>query len=39
MVTHGVLHCLGYDHVNDEDALAMETRERELLASFGIARR
>ncbi len=31
MVVHGLLHLLGYDHVSDEDAEIMESRERELL--------
>lgn len=39
MVTHGILHLLGYDHVEDADAERMETRERELLAMTGRARR
>jgi len=28
---HGLLHVLGYDHVNDEDARRMESRERDVL--------
>ena len=39
MVTHGILHLLGYDHVEDEDAELMEARERELLAMAGMTRR
>ena len=39
MVTHGILHLLGYDHENDEDAKRMEQRERDLLAMLGKARR
>jgi probable rRNA maturation factor len=35
MVVHGVLHLLGYDHVDDEDAERMEARERRLLAAAG----
>ena len=35
MVVHGVLHLLGYDHVDDEDAERMEARERQLLAGAG----
>ena len=32
LVVHGALHLLGYDHVDDNDALVMEQREQELLA-------
>jgi probable rRNA maturation factor len=39
MVTHGLLHLLGYDHVEDVDADRMEARERELLAMVGKVRR
>ena len=31
LVTHGVLHVLGYDHEHDSDAKKMQSRERELL--------
>ena len=31
LVTHGVLHVLGYDHEQDGDAKKMQSRERELL--------
>jgi probable rRNA maturation factor len=36
LVVHGVLHLLGYDHLADEDAAAMEDRERRLLAEMNI---
>lgn len=36
LVVHGVLHLMGYDHVADEDAAAMEHRERQLLAEMDI---
>ncbi|MGH8928019.1 MAG: rRNA maturation RNase YbeY [Acidimicrobiia bacterium] len=39
MVTHGVLHLLGYDHQADEDADLMEARERAILESQGRRRR
>jgi probable rRNA maturation factor len=39
MVVHGLLHLLGYDHMTDEDAEVMETRERQLLAEVGRKRR
>ncbi len=36
LVVHGFLHLLGFDHMNDADAEAMEARERAILASMGI---
>ncbi len=36
LVVHGVLHLLGYDHVDEKDAEQMEMRERDLLKLFGI---
>lgn len=39
MVTHGVLHLLGYDHESDFEAEMMERRERELLEKTGRTRR
>jgi probable rRNA maturation factor len=39
MVVHGLLHLLGYEHETDEQAEAMETREREILAKVGRERR
>jgi len=36
MVIHGCLHLLGYDHIDDNDALIMETLEIELLAKLKI---
>ena len=35
MVVHGLLHLLGWDHVDDKDAEAMEKREAELLRLVG----
>lgn len=39
MVTHGILHLLGYDHTEDVEAERMETRERQLLSIVGRTRR
>jgi apolipoprotein N-acyltransferase len=36
LVIHGVLHLLGYDHLNDSDAEKMEALEVKILAKFGI---
>ncbi|WP_255835616.1 rRNA maturation RNase YbeY [Kordiimonas sp. SCSIO 12603] len=37
LVVHGVLHLLGYDHIEDEEAEEMEALEREILAGLGIS--
>lgn len=37
MTVHGTLHLLGWDHEDDTEAEAMEAREREILATLGIA--
>jgi len=39
MVAHGILHLLGYDHIDDGDAELMERRESELLSMVGVERR
>ena len=36
LLVHGVLHLLGYDHVEDEDAALMERIEVEILAALGV---
>ncbi|OHC28806.1 MAG: rRNA maturation RNase YbeY [Pseudomonadales bacterium RIFCSPLOWO2_12_59_9] len=35
LVIHGCLHLLGYDHIDDDEALEMEDLERKLLAELG----
>lgn len=37
MVVHGTLHLLGYDHIEEQDAVIMEAREIEIMASLGFA--
>jgi probable rRNA maturation factor len=37
MLVHGTLHAQGYDHEQDDEAEAMEAREREILAALGMA--
>lgn len=32
MAIHSLLHLLGYDHIDEDDARVMEAREDELLA-------
>jgi probable rRNA maturation factor len=34
LVVHGVLHLLGMDHATDDERLAMQARERDLLATL-----
>lgn len=36
LVTHGVLHLIGYDHQEDAAALEMETLEQQILKRIGI---
>jgi probable rRNA maturation factor len=37
LLVHGVLHLLGYDHEADEDAAAMQARERAILLAWSAA--
>ncbi|WP_269520633.1 rRNA maturation RNase YbeY [Alteromonas sp. BMJM2] len=37
MTIHGILHLLGYDHITDEDAQVMESKEIAILSALGIA--
>ena len=36
LAVHGFLHCLGYDHILDDDADIMERLEIDILARLGI---
>jgi probable rRNA maturation factor len=36
LMVHGTLHLLGYDHMTDDEAEAMEAIERDALASLGL---
>lgn len=36
IVIHGILHLLGYDHIEEEEAQEMESLEKQLLATLGI---
>lgn len=36
LVVHGVLHLLGYDHMDDDEAEEMESLETTLLAALGV---
>lgn len=37
MIVHGILHLLGYDHENDQDADIMETEEARILQKLGFS--
>ena len=37
LVVHGILHLLGHDHMEDEEAEEMEGEERPILSGLGIA--
>ena len=37
LLVHGTLHAQGWDHIEADEAEAMEAREREVLASLGFA--
>lgn len=36
LVIHGCLHLLGYDHINDDEAIEMESIETQLLSTLSI---
>lgn len=38
LVTHSVLHLLGYDHMEEEERIVMEEKQREVLEVLGIHR-
>ena len=38
LATHGILHLLGYDHMEEEDEKVMFGKQNELLDSYGITR-
>ena len=38
LVTHGVLHLLGYDHATPQEQRAIEIREQKVLAALGISK-
>ena len=37
LTVHGCLHLIGYDHIGDADAAAMESLEKTILAALGIS--
>jgi probable rRNA maturation factor len=38
LTVHGMLHLLGYDHIQEEDRLEMRQEEEAVLSSLGITR-
>lgn len=38
LIAHSMLHLLGYDHMNEEDAALMESRQADVLEHLGITR-
>ena len=38
LTVHGIMHCLGYDHMTDEDKAEMREKEEEILEKMGIRR-
>ncbi len=38
LMVHGILHCLGYDHMTDEDKAEMRKKEEYILTKMGITR-
>ena len=36
LIVHGTLHLLGYDHMRDDEAEAMESLERRIMATLGL---
>ncbi len=38
LIVHGIMHCLGYDHMTDEDKSEMREQEEYILGKLGITR-
>ena len=38
LTAHAMLHLMGYDHMEEDERLEMEQRQREILDSIGITR-
>ncbi|MEE1517549.1 MAG: rRNA maturation RNase YbeY [Lachnospiraceae bacterium] len=38
LVAHSMLHLFGYDHMEDEERVVMETKQKEILEQLGITR-
>ena len=38
LLVHGIMHCLGYDHITDEERAEMREKEEQVLGRLGILR-
>ncbi len=38
LIVHGVMHCLGYDHIEEEERVEMREKEEYVLGKLGIVR-
>ena len=38
LLVHGIMHCLGYDHMDDEEKAEMREKEEFILSKLGIVR-
>ena len=38
LIVHGIMHCLGYDHITDEERAQMREKEEYILTKLGITR-
>lgn len=38
LIVHGIMHCLGYDHIEDSDRAEMREKEELILSKLGITR-
>ncbi len=38
LIVHGVMHCLGYDHLTDEERAEMRRKEEYILQKMGVTR-
>lgn len=38
LIVHGIMHCLGYDHMEESDKAQMRAQEEKILTKLGITR-
>lgn len=38
LIVHGIMHCLGYDHITDDERAEMRVAEERVLTKLGITR-